>query len=60
MGNKLFKKAFAFPDMNNDKKDYEDPTYVNHIFQGMKFVASQLTSKEYSKAYSQNKDEAVK
>ncbi len=46
--------------LGHDKKDYEDPTYVNHIFQGIKFVASQLTSKEYSKAYSQNKDEAIK
>jgi uncharacterized protein len=46
--------------LGHDKKDYEDPTYVNHIFQGIKFVASQLKPKEYSKAYSQNRDEAVK
>ncbi len=46
--------------LGHDKKDYEDPIYVNHIFQGIKFVASQLTPKEYAKAYSQNRDEAVK
>jgi type 1 glutamine amidotransferase len=46
--------------LGHDIKDYEDPTYLNHIFQGIKFVASQVKSKEYSKAYSQNRDEAVK
>ncbi|MBL7870932.1 MAG: ThuA domain-containing protein [Cyclobacteriaceae bacterium] len=46
--------------LGHDKKDYEDPTYVNHIFQGIKFVASQLASKEYSKAYAQNRDEVIK
>jgi type 1 glutamine amidotransferase len=46
--------------LGHDKKDYEDPTYVNHIFQGIKFIASQVKSKEYSKAYSQNRDDLVK
>ena len=46
--------------LGHDKKDYEDPTYVNHIFQGIKFVASQVKSKEYSKAYALNRDEVIK
>lgn len=45
--------------LGHDKKDYEDPTYAQHIFQGIKFVASQVKSKEYSKAYAKAKDESV-
>jgi len=46
--------------LGHDKKDYEDPTYVNHIFQGIKFVAGEIKSKDYAKAYSKLKDEPVK
>lgn len=45
--------------LGHDKKDYEDPTYVNHIFQGIKYVASEIKSKDYTKAYSKMKDEPV-
>jgi uncharacterized protein len=45
--------------LGHDKKDYEDPTYLNHIFQGMKFVASQST-KHDKKAYAVEFDEEVK
>lgn len=45
--------------LGHDKKDYEDAVFVQHIFQGIKFVASQLKSKDYKKAYSKSKDEAV-
>ncbi len=46
--------------LGHDKKDYEDPTYVQHIFQGIKFVAGEIKSKDYAKAYSRVKDEPVK
>src|SRR6478752_5253997 len=46
--------------LGHDKKDYEDATYVNHIFQGIKFVAGEIKSKDYAKAYSKLKDEPVK
>lgn len=46
--------------LGHDKKDYEDPTFINHIFQGLQFVASQLKNKNYSKAYAITKDEPVR
>ncbi len=46
--------------LGHDKKDYEDPTYVQHIFQGIKFVAGEVKSKDYSKAYSKLNGEPVK
>lgn len=46
--------------LGHDKKDYEDPTYVQHIFQGIKFVAGEIKSKDYAKAYSRVKDEPLK
>jgi type 1 glutamine amidotransferase len=45
--------------LGHDKKDYEDPTFVQHIFQGLKFVASQVKSKEYAKAYAKDRNEPV-
>jgi len=45
--------------LGHDKKDYEDPLYINHIFQGLNYVASELKPKDYSKAYSKLKDEPV-
>ena len=46
--------------LGHDKKDYEDPIYVQHIFQGIKFVAGEIKSKDYAKAYSRVKDEPVR
>ena len=46
--------------LGHDKKDYEDPTYVQHIFQGIEYVAGEIKSKDYSKAYSKAKEEPVK
>ncbi len=45
--------------LGHDKKDYEDPLFVKHIFQGLQFVASQLKARDYSKAYAKSKDESV-
>jgi len=41
-------------------KDYEDPTFVNHILQGMKFVASKLKDKDFSQAYATDRDSPMK
>jgi type 1 glutamine amidotransferase len=41
-------------------KDYEDPTYLNHIFQGMQFVASHSQSKDAGKAYAQEIDDPLR
>jgi len=45
--------------LGHDKKDYEDPTFVKHIFQGLAYVANQLRVKDYAKAYAKTKDELV-
>ncbi len=45
--------------LGHDKKDYEDPMFVKHIFQGLQFVASQLKTKDYAKAYAKSNDESV-
>lgn len=41
-------------------KDYEDPTYLNHIFQGMQFVANHSQNKDAGKAYAQEIDEPLR
>ncbi len=45
--------------LGHDKKDYEDPIYINHVFQGIRYVLSEATSKDYMKAYSKFVDEPV-
>ncbi len=45
--------------LGHDKKDYEDPMFVKHIFQGLQFVASQQKTKDYTKAYAKSRDESV-
>jgi uncharacterized protein len=46
--------------LGHDKKDYEDPTYLNHIFQGMQFVASQAQKRDASKAYATEIEQPIK
>ena len=46
--------------LGHDKKDYEESIFVQHIFQGIKYVASEIKSKNYSKVYSKTKEEAVR
>ena len=46
--------------LGHDKKDYSEPVFVKHIFQGIQYVASRVTSIDYSKAYANRYDEAVK
>lgn len=46
--------------LGHDKKDYEDPAYLNHIFQGMQFVASHTMKKTDAKAYAKDIEEPIK
>jgi uncharacterized protein len=46
--------------LGHDKKDYEDATYLNHIFQGMEFVAGRSMKRDISKAYAATRDDEVK
>ena len=40
-------------------KDYEDPVFIQHILQGMQFVANQIGTLDYSKAYATSRDTPV-
>lgn len=42
--------------LGHHKKDYQDPLYLNHIFQGMTFVASRTGKLDYSKSYATSRD----
>lgn len=41
-------------------KDYEDPVFLQHLIQGMEYVAGQLDKLDYSKAYATSRDTPVK
>lgn len=46
--------------LGHDKSDYADPTFVNHLFQGIRYVASQVKTVDPAKAYAQSATEAVR
>jgi type 1 glutamine amidotransferase len=46
--------------LGHDKKDYADATYLNHIFQGMHFVATRVADRNDKKAYAREMDEEVR
>ena len=46
--------------LGHDKKDYSDPVYVKHIFQGIEFVASQVKALDFKKAYADSRDTPVR
>jgi type 1 glutamine amidotransferase len=37
--------------LGHDKKDYADPVYVQHLFQGIRFVAGEVKNIDFNKAY---------
>lgn len=45
--------------LGHDKKDYSDPVFINHIFQGIRWVASQVKKLDYTKAYATSPADAV-
>lgn len=42
--------------LGHNKKDYEDPTFVHHILQGMAYVAGKTGKLDYSKSYATERD----
>lgn len=46
--------------LGHDKKDYTDPTFVNHLFQGIRFVASQVRTVDFRRAYATGRDVPVR
>lgn len=45
--------------LGHDKKDYSDPVYVQHILQGIRYVAGQVKPLNFSKAYATSRDTPV-
>jgi len=46
--------------LGHAKTDYSDPVYVQHIFQGMSYIASQVKKLDFSKAYADSRDTQVR
>lgn len=44
----------------HDKKDYEDPVYVQHLFGGITYVAGLVKKLDFTKAYADTRDTPVK
>ncbi len=42
--------------LGHNKRDYEDPVFVQHIFQGIRHVAGQVRKIDFSKAYADSRD----
>ena len=45
--------------LGHDKKDYEDPVYIQHLFQGIRYIAGKVKKQDHTKAYANNWDAAV-
>jgi uncharacterized protein len=45
--------------LGHNKKDYEDPVYLNHILQGMTFVAGKVGKLDFSKSYATTRDQPL-
>jgi len=46
--------------LGHAKKDYSDSIYVQHIFQGIRYVASQVKMRDFNKAYADSRDTPVR
>jgi len=46
--------------LGHDKKDYSEPVFMQHILQGIRYVASRAGKIDYRKAYAVKYDEAVR
>lgn len=46
--------------LGHDIKDYSEPVFMNHILQGIRYVASRVKTIDYKKAYAVKHDEPVR
>jgi type 1 glutamine amidotransferase len=46
--------------LGHDIKDYSDPVFMNHIMQGIRYVASRVRTIDYKKAYAVKYDDPIK
>ena len=49
-----------FTALGHDKKDYGDPVYIQHLFQGIRFVAGSVKKLDYGKAYAVSRDAPIR
>jgi len=49
-----------FTTLGHHKKDYSDPVYVQHILQGIRYVASRVKKLDFNKAYADSRDTPVR
>lgn len=45
--------------LGHNKSDYQDPIFVNHIFQGMTYVASNVDKIDFSRSYATERDTPI-
>lgn len=46
--------------LGHDKKDYSEPVFMQHILQGIRYVASRVGTVDYKKAYATKWDDPVR
>jgi type 1 glutamine amidotransferase len=46
--------------LGHTKEHYQDPVYMNHLLQGIKFIATQYKGLNYANAHATAKDDALK
>ena len=49
-----------FTALGHNKLDYQDPLFMKHIFQGIRFVAASARKLDASKAYADGRDAELK
>jgi len=46
--------------LGHAKENYQDPTYLNHLLQGINFIAKQVNKIDFSKAFATGKDDGLR
>jgi len=46
--------------LGHSKQTYSDPVYVNHLVQGLRFVASKVKKVDFANAYANHRDDEIK
>jgi type 1 glutamine amidotransferase len=46
--------------LGHDKKDYSEPVFIQHILQGIRYVASRVGTIDYKKAYAAQWDDPIR
>ena len=49
-----------FTALGHDKKDYEDTVYIRHLFQGIRYIATQVKRLDFGKAYANTRDSEIR